>query len=274
MSAAPAAAPGAGTALRVDDVGAASKRHEVYGVTRLPLGPLRLPFPGNFLFLKYVPPIKRWGPYPELTAAQWDAALDALAAAGARMTVAVTAAWVEADGAPVPFPRKFPDAARVIRGGVERGLLEVASHGYTHCVLAGGRFRPRWFSGNRPYHREFYEWLPESVHREHVARAQGILQDFLGAPVLTFVPPGNVFAAATLAAAAAAGLRYVSCLDPGAWDGAQGLTFVGGRHVVAIHDRDLVYGGTRALRRRLDAAGPAPFVTVREVGERLRGAAR
>ena len=46
-------------ALRMDDVGAASKRHEVYGVTRLRLGGLRVPFPGNLLFLKYLPPVKR-----------------------------------------------------------------------------------------------------------------------------------------------------------------------------------------------------------------------
>src|SRR5262245_46231072 len=81
-------------ALRLDDVGAASKQHEVYGATRIPVGSLRLPFPGNLLFLKYLPPIKRWGPYPELTAAEWHAILAALAERGATLTVAVTAGWV------------------------------------------------------------------------------------------------------------------------------------------------------------------------------------
>src|SRR5438093_10970849 len=103
--------------LRMDDVGAASKRHEVYGHTRIPIGPLRVPFPGNLLWLKYVPPIKRWGPYRELAASDWRAILDVLAEAGARLTVAVTAAWVEDDGTPTPFPTKFPDAAEVLRGG-------------------------------------------------------------------------------------------------------------------------------------------------------------
>jgi hypothetical protein len=42
--------PGA-VALRLDDVGASSKRFEVYGRTRLPFGGWQLPFPGNFLFL-------------------------------------------------------------------------------------------------------------------------------------------------------------------------------------------------------------------------------
>ena len=38
---------GDAVALRLDDVGAASKQHEVYGVTRIPLGPLRAPVPGQ-----------------------------------------------------------------------------------------------------------------------------------------------------------------------------------------------------------------------------------
>jgi peptidoglycan/xylan/chitin deacetylase (PgdA/CDA1 family) len=261
-------------ALRLDDVGAASKRHEVYGVTRVKLGRLALPFPGNFLFLKYLPPMKRWGPYRELTAPEWERVLIELEAHGARMTVGVTAGWVETDGRIVPFPRKFPDAAATVRGGVERGLLEVANHGYTHCVLERGRYRPRLFSGNRREHREFHDWLPAEIHREHVTRAQGILQDFLGAPVLTFVPPGNVFARATLAAAAAAGLRYVSCLEPGRWGAVEGITFVGAQDVVSIHDRDLVLGGVGFLTRLLSAHRDQPFVTVREVGARLEDARR
>jgi peptidoglycan/xylan/chitin deacetylase (PgdA/CDA1 family) len=262
------------TALRMDDVGAASKRYEVYGVTRLKLGRLRVPFPGNFLFLKYVPPIKRWGPYSELSAAQWERILMELESAGARMTVGITAGWVEADGRVTPFPRKLPEAAAVIRRGVERGLLEVANHGYTHCVLRDRLFRPRFFSGNRTYHREFHDWLPEEVHREHVARAQGVLQDFLRAPVVTFVPPGNVFARKTLAAAAAAGIRYVSCLEPGRWGAVEGITFVDDARVVSIHDRDIVRGGQTAFGRLLRERGGGPFVTVREIGERLEGAPR
>jgi peptidoglycan/xylan/chitin deacetylase (PgdA/CDA1 family) len=265
---------GGAAALRLDDVGAASKRFEVYGVTRLRLGRLRIPFPGNFLFLKYVPPIKRWGPYGELSAAAWEAILASLEAAGARMTVGITAGWVEVDGRVTPFPSKFPEAAAAIRAGAERGILEVANHGYTHCVLQEGLFRPRLFHGNRPFHREFYDWLPADVHREHVTRAQGILQDFFGAPVLTFVPPGNVFSQATLAAAAAAGLRYVSCLEPTRWGVGAGLTFVSDLDVVSIHDRDLVRDGIGFLEGLLRGRSDEPFVTVREVGERMEQARR
>lgn len=263
---------GSGVALRMDDVGASSKLHEVYGLTRIQIGFVAVPFPGNFLFLKYLPPIKRWGPYRELSAAEWEAILVMLAAGGAGMTVGITAGWVEADGRVVPFPRKFPDAAAVIREGATRGLLEVANHGYTHCVLRDRLFRPRLFSGNRQYHREFHDWLPEETHREHLARAQGILGDFFGAPVLTFIPPGNVFSKKTVAAAAEVGIRYFSCRDTPQFGPAEGVTFVDSTDVVAIHDRDLVLGGLEPFRRLLRDWRERPFVTVREIGQRAHGA--
>lgn len=231
-----------------------------------------LPFPGNFLFLKYVPPIKRWGPYRELSAADWEGVLGALEAAGSRMTVGITAGWVERDGRVIPFPRKFPDQASVLREGAARGLVEIANHGYTHCVLQDRLFRPRLFSGNRRYHREFHDWLPDSMHREHLARAQEILEGFFGAPVRTLVPPGNVFAKATVAAAVAVGIRYLSCRNADRWGPVQGVTLVDDRVVVALHDRDLVSRGLGPFRRLL--RDHPPFVTVREIGERIEGRAR
>jgi hypothetical protein len=252
----------AAIALRMDDVGAASKRHEVHGLTRLQVAGLPLPFPGNFLFLKYLPPIKRWGPYRELGAVDLEGILDRLAEAGSRLTVAITAGWVEDDGSIVPYPVKFPDASRVIREGVERGLLEGANHGYTHCVLDGGAFRPRWFSGNRSAHREFYDWLPARVHREHLKRAQGILEEFLGRPVETLVPPGNVLSRKTLVAAAEVGIRTVSCLGASRWAPAEGIALLDDSRVVSFHDRDVVRGGMPWLRRFLEDAPAGGYVTV------------
>jgi peptidoglycan/xylan/chitin deacetylase (PgdA/CDA1 family) len=259
--------PGGSVALRLDDVGAASKRHEVYGVTRLSLGVVRVPFPGNLLFLKYVPPIKRWGPYRELRASEWERVLRALESTGSRMTVGITAGWVERDGHIVPFPRKFPDAASVIREGARRGLLEVANHGYTHCVLTDGKFRPRAFSGNRSWHREFYDWLPPATHGQHLSRAQNILGEYFGAAPLTFIPPGNVFARATLEAAAAVGIRYLSCRDASRHGSIDGITPVDDAAVVAIHDRDVVLGGLARFGDMLSRNGRPPFVTVREMAE-------
>jgi peptidoglycan/xylan/chitin deacetylase (PgdA/CDA1 family) len=261
---------GAVVALRLDDVGAASKQHEVYGLTRVRVGRAALPFPGNLLFLKYLPPIKRWGPYPEIAAAQWELILAALARAGARMTVAVTAGWVERDGAIVPFPRKFPDAARVLREGADRGLLEVANHGYTHCVVKDGLFRPRLFSGNRMYHREFYDWLPERTHREHLGRAQDILCSWIGASVETFVPPGNVLSPKAVAIAPSVGIRYISRTGGAPAGGDHGVTFVDESRIRAFHDRDLIRGGLEDLDRRIAAEHGARLVTVGELGRLQR----
>lgn len=261
-------------ALRLDDVGAASKQHEVYGLTRIPLGRWAVPFPGNFLFFKYLPPIKRWGPYRELQAAEWEAILGILEGVGTRMTVAITAGWVELDGRVVPYPAKFPEQAAVIRQGLTRGLVEVANHGYTHCLLQDGLFRPRLFSGNRQYHREFYDWLPEEVHREHLRRSQEILQGYFGAPVETFVPPGNLFSAKTVAAAAAAGIRYISCLGAAGWGRAPGVTFVDDTRVVAFHDRDLVLHGPGFLRGLLGSRSGTRFMTVRELAQRQEALGR
>jgi peptidoglycan/xylan/chitin deacetylase (PgdA/CDA1 family) len=264
---------GTAVALRLDDVGAASKAWEVYGLTRLVVGRWSMPFPGNLLFLKYLPPIKRWGPYRELGASDWDAIFAALHAAGARLTVAVTAGWVENDGSVTPYPRKFADAARALREGVRRGLVEIANHGYTHCVLEGGVYRPRWLSGNRRYHREFLDSVPAERHQEHVRRAQDILQSFFETAIVTFVPPGNAFTRATLTAAAAAGLRYVSCRDAGRFGADLGIVPVDDDAVRAIHDRDVVRGGPSWLGRLLDSISPPP-VTVRDLAERRLESAR
>lgn len=257
----------AGIALRLDDVGAASKRHEIYGMTRIPVGRWSVPFPGNFLFLKYVPPIRRWGSYRELRAAEWERMLIALEAAGSRMTVAVTAGWVERDGRIVPFPTKFPDAAAMLREGVRAGRLEIANHGYTHCLLAGGAFRPKLFSGNRQFHREFYDWLPETIHRDHLRRAQTILQEFFVQRVLTLVPPGSLLSPKTISAAVETGLRYLSCRNAQAWNGMRGLTAAHDSRVTAIHDRDVVRSGVEWFWDLARTAPTGRFVAIRDLME-------
>lgn len=253
--------------FRMDDVGAATKRHEVYGLTRISLGPLRLPFPGNLLWLKYLPPIKRWGPYRELRASEWGAILEALSAAGARMTVGVTAAWVEDDGALTPFPRKFPDATRVIREGVHAGLLEIANHGLTHCLLEGRAFRPRLFAGNRSYHREFYDFVPAEAQEAAIARAQGILAEAFGVPIVTLVPPGNLLQPETAELARRHGVRFLSYRAPTTRAGT--LPVIGDECGVVFHDRDIVLGGVEWLRARLEEVRGREIRFVRELGERL-----
>lgn len=253
-------------ALRMDDVGASSKRYEVYG------RPLPLPGPlsqvGDVLFLKYVGPLRGWGPYRELTAEEWRRITEVLVEEKARLTVGVTAAWVEWSGELVPFPERFPEQARVIRIAVDKGLLEVADHGLTHCVLDGYAFRPSLLKGNRRAHREFWDWIVPERQLEHLRRAQEILQGWLERDVTTFIPPGNVFGEATVAAAGKVGLRVISCATRPRRTA--GVRIVGNERVHAFHDRDLVLGGVGRLRGiiRNERVRGGEFCFVRDLANR------
>lgn len=248
-------------ALRMDDVGASSKRYEVYSKWRVGAGPLQIS--GNWLFLKYLRPFKAWGPYPELEANQWRQICDLLIRHEAKLTVAITAGWAESSRRVIPFPERFPAAAAAIKEGVAAGLLEVANHGWTHCVLAGDQFKPRWFTSNREFHREFWDWVPADEQARHLRESQQILQSYFEVPVVTFVPPGNVFGERTVTAAAGVGLRYLSCeTTPRQHDG---MVVIGNRDVVAFHDRDLVLHGVEWLQRRLEEHRGRRFSFVREL---------
>lgn len=251
-------------ALRMDDVGASTKRYEVYSKKSWGIGRARVS--GNWLFLKYLPGLKAWGPYRELEADEWRAVIDLLERASASMTVAVTAAWADGSERVTPFPERFPAAAAALREGVRRGRIEIANHGLTHCVLDDDLFKPRWFSSNRPYHREFLPSVPLSVQERHIQRAQDILQQYFETPVVTFVPPGNVYSDATLDIAQRHGLRYVSCATPPRQHGA--MTVIGNEDVVAFHDRDLVVGGVGWLGATLDGHPATRFCSVAELAAR------
>ncbi|MBI2094280.1 MAG: polysaccharide deacetylase family protein [Candidatus Omnitrophica bacterium] len=252
-------------ALRLDDVGACSKRYEVYSSWSFGLGNLRLS--GNWLFLKYLPPWKRWGPYRELRANEWEMIFQLLEVFRAKLTVAVTAAWADAQDRLIPFPRKFPEAASALKRGVRRGLIEIANHGLTHCVLQDNRFKPKWFSGNRRFHREFLDEVPLDIQEEHIRHSQQVLQDWLEAEVVTFVPPGNAFIEPTLQIASRHGLRFVSCYTPRRL--LDSVTIIGDEQVLPFHDRDIVLHGMEWFRALLVREQQNDFCFVRELGEHL-----
>lgn len=249
-------------ALRLDDVGAGSKQHERYGRS---FGFAPVGWVTNLFFLKSLGPLRGWGPYREMTAAEWLAVYRLLEEHDAAMTVAVTATWVTGDARLVPFPDRFPDEAAVLREGVEAGRIEIANHGLTHCVLQGDAFRPRLLRGNRSAHREFWDWIPREVQDEHLRRSQEILHGCFGVEIVTFVPPGNVFSEATLELAASHGLRFVSCrAEPRE---VAGVRVLGNIDTVAFHDRELVLEGVGWLERVLNGRPGARFCTVRDLAE-------
>jgi hypothetical protein len=242
-------------ALRIDDIGASSKRYEVYS---------HYPW-SNWLFLKYMPPFKKWGPYREMRAKEWYEIYNLLKRYNAKLTVAVTAAWAESESQLIPFPIWFPEEARALREGVREGLIEIANHGLTHCVLKDNAFKPRWFSGNRLFHREFWDWIPPETQEKHLRRSQEILQSWFDTEIVTFVPPGNVFTDVTLEIARQYGLRYVSCNTPRKI--LSKVVIIGDEDVVPFHDRDIVLNGVGWLRRLIDNQGDRRFCFIRELGE-------
>lgn len=246
---------GSRIALRMDDVGASSKRYEIYSK--------RWRGFGNFLFLKQLPYFRAWGPYAELQAEDWDAIFRILKAHDAKLTVAVTAAWVEGDGSLVPYPEKWPRAFSALKRGVAAGHVCIACHGLTHCVLQDKAFLPRAFSSNRSSHREFWDWLPAETHRNHLSRAKRILEDAFETPVTTLVPPGNVFSENTLVAARDLGFTLINCQTQQRSE--TGLRIVGNDEVVTFHDREPVLYGLAWLEALLHTHAGRKFVFVDEL---------
>jgi hypothetical protein len=230
-------------ALRMDDVGSSSKRYEVYSKRWRGLG--------NVLFLKYLPYFRAWGPYRELCADDWRDIFRMLCDYDAKLTVAVTATWVEKSGECIPYQTKWPKAYLALKDGLKTGRVRIACHGLTHCVLVDNAFLPKLFSSNREFHREFWPWLPARMHYENLAKAKTILEEAFETNVDVLVPPGNVFSDDTLKSAAELGFRVLNC-QTARRDCIDGLRVVGNENVVAFHDREIVLFGKEWLRSTLE----------------------
>lgn len=226
-------------ALRIDDIGASTKKFEVYSKISI----------GNFLFLKYLKPFKAWAPYSEMSPKQWEQVLELINDFNAKLTVGVTAAWVDKDGCIVPFPEIFPEQAELLRKARLNKLVEIASHGFTHCVV--GKHLPRLFSSNRKYHREFWDWIPREIHFEHMEKSQSIFQQWLGEFPTTLIPPGNVYSIDTLEAAEENGIKRInSYIDHGV---ESSVRIISNEQIDAFHDREIVLEGVGWLEQKLNS---------------------
>ena len=225
-------------ALRIDDIGASTKKYEVYSKKLF----------GNILFLKYLEYFKAWAPYTELTVKIWDQVMDILEKTNACLTIGVTATWVNKDNSIVPFPEKFPEEAKILKSGFNEGLVEIANHGLTHCIV--GKHLPRMFSSNRTYHREYWDWIPRDIHFEHMEKSQNILIEWLGETVTTLIPPGNVYSLDTLQAAEKYGIKRInSYIDHGV---ETDVKIINLDFIDAFHDRELVLEGIGYLQNKID----------------------
>ena len=237
-------------AFRIDDIGASTKRYEVYSKRRF----------GNFLYLKYLKSFGAWGSYREMSIVEWYGLFAILREFSGKLTVGVTAAWVERNGKLTPFPDKFPEEAEVLKKGLNEGLLEIANHGLTHCVVR--KHLPRAFSSNRQYHREFLKLLPREIHFDHLEQSQKILQDYFGTRITTLIPPGNVFTNDTVEAAYSYGIKRINYANRKNSFLRENIKIINGQvtynknipleNVICFHDREIVMGGVDWLKRKLE----------------------
>ncbi|MFA5261374.1 MAG: polysaccharide deacetylase family protein, partial [Candidatus Omnitrophota bacterium] len=254
-------------ALRMDDVFASTKQFEIYGKDTIRilgrLWPLSLI--SNFLWLKYCPGLRKRLPYRELRAGEWEQIIKMLLSYNAKLTVGVTAVWVEWSGELIPFFKKFPEQAAVLKNGVEQGVLEIANHGLTHCVA--GRHRPRPFASNRLFHREFWDWIPAETHRDHLRTSQRYLKEYFGCDAVTFIPPGNVWTPDTERFARESGLRYLASTEALSPTGKEsnGMRYAGDSEVFLFHDWDIVRQGLGWFKALLESYSGRDIVFIKDL---------
>jgi len=223
--------------LRIDDIGASTKKFEIYSKTKL----------ANILFFKYLKSFRAWAPYPELTKKQLEQVFELLAKYDAKLTVGLTAAWVEKDSTLIPFPEKYPEQADLLKFASERGLIEIANHGLTHCVV--GEHLPKMFTSNRKYHREFWDWIPQDVHYDHLEKSQKIFYNWLGQSPTTFIPPGNIYSIDTLHAAKNHGITKINSYINHSIESE--VDIIHNDNIDAFHDREIVLYGVKWLEEKI-----------------------
>ena len=249
----------------MDDIGASSKQYNQHGKKNWKIFGTGLPlaFFANWLFIKRCRPFARWAIYPELTVDEWSKIFLLLRARNANLTVGVTACWAYSENHLIPFYEKFPEEASILKEGLEEGLIEIANHGLCHCVLKDNLFHPRPFSSNRIYHREFWHWLPDSLHKEHMYRSQELITDFFKTDIVTFIPPGGVWTQITERYASEVGIRFISAKEEVCTTGKEsnGILYIGNENMIDFHDRDIKLFGVDWLKNKMDGYS-AKFCTV------------
>jgi peptidoglycan/xylan/chitin deacetylase (PgdA/CDA1 family) len=224
--------------LRMDDVGASSKKYEVYSKLRI----------GNILFLKYLKPFKAWGPYKETTEDELDKIFLILSKYNAKLTIGVTSTWINSKNQLIPFYKKFPKQALKLKEGIKNNLIEVANHGLTHCVV--GKHLPRLFTSNRKFHREFWDYLGQDLHNNHIQKSQKIFKDWLGTEPISFIPPGNVYSNKTIKSIKNTNILIINSSKKMNIQYGK-IKYVNEDNVIPFHDREISLYGTRWLEEMI-----------------------
>lgn len=258
--------------FRMDDVGASTKQFNQHGKTHWKIAQRHVPFTpfAHIGAFKRMKPFKKWGPYDELSPSQIVAIGDILRSYQANMTVAVTATWVDEQGRLNPFPKKFPAEFKEWKKLSDEGLIEIANHGLTHCIV--GDHLPKFWDSNRSAHREFWPHLSQEWHTTHIQQSQKILEEAFECSITTLVPPGNVWSKKTINAISGTSLKRISCStfasDIDEVD-VLSVTFLKDKgHTVAFHDKEIQEEGVGWLENMLKENSEKKIMSVREYVEK------
>ena len=243
--------------LRIDDVGASSKKFLIYGHNSFKINHryrrLAPAFVTNFLFIKHIPFISGWAVYKEMTFNHWINVLNFLERNNAILNVAITACWVEKDGTLTRFDKKYPESAEIIKYGVKRNLLYILNHGLTHCIP--GKHLPLKFRSNQKFHREFSNFLNLKKQILHLERSQEILENIFGNYPKILVPPGNVYNEDTLISLKKVGIKTIQCDRNLRYQPEEeklaihNIRHIDNSEVEVIHDRDIVKNNPDYLKK-------------------------
>ena len=235
--------------FRIDDIGASTKEYNQHGKKLFQWRSIPVfyfPF-SDIWFFKRIWPFKKWAPYEELTAEEWQVFLEIFEKNNITPIIAITACWVDEKNILIPFPKKFPEEATALKKAFLNGKIIVANHGLTHCVV--GKHLPSYLKSNRKFHREVWPYLDEKIHEEHILKSQSILENFFEKPIKIFVPPGNVWSRKTYQAMRNTSIkkvisnRYMLDCDKSM----DGIEFINDKNYFNFHDRELKLLGTSWL---------------------------
>lgn len=229
--------------FRIDDIGTSSKYYNQHAKKRWL----------NVWFLKRIPPFAKWAVYNELSEGEWQRFLDIFEKHNIKPIISVTACWVDKNSNFIPFPEKFPAQAGLLKKAFLNDKIIIANHGLTHCVV--GKHLPRFFGSNRKYHREFWGYLPQRVHNEHIIESQTILENFFGRQIEIFVPPGSIWSVKTYLALKQTNIKKVISKNymMDSEQDMEGIKFIDDRQdFFNFHDRELKLYGENWLLKKIN----------------------
>ncbi len=244
--------------IRIDDIGASAKYYNRHIKFRINFGGMTVPLHRIFNIgpVKTCRFLKGWAVYDEMKPEEWDEIFKVFDEFSQIPIIAVTACWVDAKSNLIPFPEKFIEEAGYLKSKLKQRKIIIANHGLTHCVL--GKQKSGFWGSNQFYWREFYPFLDETIHTEHILKSQEILEGFFEESVTIFVPPGNIWCQSTYKALLKTNIKLVLA---GRYmcdtrEVMEGMKFINDKSgLLNIHDRELKLFGPDWLREKLKSAG-------------------